>query len=66
MVVDKESQDYFTPMKDKWFSLLRSHDMAFFHDETQELSNAIEKAYNSDITIPEEILDFNNVTFNLS
>ena len=40
--------------------------MAFFHDETQELSNAIEKAYNSDITIPEEILDFNNVTFNLS
>ncbi len=66
LVVDKESQDYFTPMKDKWFSLLRSHDMAFFHDETQELSNAIEKAYNSDITIPEEILDFNNVTFNLS
>ena len=65
LVIDRESHDYFTTKKRRWFSILRENKFAFFHDETQELSNAIEKAYNSEFKVPKDILEFNNITFHL-
>ena len=64
LIVDRKSAIFFTPKKNDWFNLLRENDMAFFHDEFVELSNAIESAYNTDLTIPKKLLDFNKQTFN--
>jgi len=62
-VIDKTDYDRFTIKQKGWFNILYQSELAFYNNENDKLSRALDKMLNTNYKLPDTIKSFHNKIF---